>query len=488
MVLGALGALGLLGGCGNENQRTLGTELAGPFAVAPQPGTRNVFVLNSAFSGLTSNGSLVRFELDVAGKSLTKRGATSVPRLGRDMMVSPDGKLLVASFADGSSRLKFFSLSPDGGVSALPFEVPSQQGLIGQLQFLSPRGLEAGQYMVSYVEDHGNVTSNVVVAKITAKGASKVLRLPDDLPDAKKEDYDFGYTAPAFEVGSGLFVAFPQGPRGTPPEVPSALAYTKGSYDRNETDLRFNSLVVVDLEAFLAQGNIAKNAAFFPLLYNTELGGFDLKKGQNEGLNDSAAFRASFSAATGIDQGGCLTATGATPPTSDPKVAGDAVLVVDESLQEVLSLTNWVPVREALEALEPLTGARHKERLLPVGPKFQFYSRRKDVKDLDSKSRISRLRVVRRGNDCVPVWLRVEQERASQGNELSRLQANFERAANNPVKVTLPVRGSTAFGVLSLGSGAATRAFVFTTSYSFDEVRGYEYKAVAGKDTFVPLP
>ena len=96
--------------------------------------------------------------------------------------------------------------------------------------------------------------------------------------------------------------------------------------------------------------------------------------------------------------------------------------------------------------------------------------------DVEEETRIQDIRMVRTGADCVPVWLRTELGRAFAGNEVSRLQTNFKRGNNDPLKFQVPVRGSRTFGTLTLGGGDSARGFVFTASYSQGDVLGFELK------------
>jgi hypothetical protein len=471
----------LVSSCGFVEEPELGDAISGPFAVAGQEGTRNIFVLNSSFSSEFRNGSLLRFELDDKGTVLTKKEATSVPRLGADLVGSADGMLFAAAFNEGTTRLKFFSATKAGALSDLSFEHATPRGLASQLQFFTPKEAKAGEYFLTYVENPGAIDSRVVVLKITSAGVKTLMTLPDDLPDGVPDGYSFGYTAPAFSRGESLFVAFPQGATGLEPKLPPVFEYLKGEWKtvrKANTDLRFVSMAVVQFDKVLAGKKVADAVGFRPLVYNADVRSGNVKEAADSEINKTVAFRASYTSAIGLDQSGCL--AGGSP--TDATLLADAVLVADDSTQDVIAFQGFQKARAEIDAFATqtaLTGKRHKERLLSQDSlSFRVYSRRKGVSDIDTTEnhRIYRMRVVKRGNDCVPVWVRTESGRASPGNELSRLQANHTRAYNDPLKLAIPTRGSNRFGVLSVGSGATTRAFLVTASYSRGNIHAFEFK------------
>lgn len=483
----------LLASCGLVEQPELGDAVSGPFAVAGQAGTRNVFVLNSSFSGEYRNGSLLRFELNEAGTALSKKDAIIVPRLGADLVGSADGSLFAAAFSEGTSRLKFFQASRDGKLEDLGFEHPTPRGIASQLQFFVPKEAKAGESFLTYVENPGSIESRVVVLKITKAGVRTLLTLPDDLPNGVPEGYGFGYTAPAFSRESSVFVAFPQGATGLEPKLPPVFEYLKGAWNtvkKENADLRFVSMAVVQLDKILAGKKVSEASAFRPLVYNADVRPADVKVKEDTEQNKTVAFRASYSTSMGLDQMGCL--EGKSP--TDPTLLADAVLVADDSTQDVIAFQGFDKARAEIDAFASqteLVGKRHRERLLSQeSVSFRVYSRRKDVPGIDTREnhRISRIRVVKRGSDCVPVWIRTESGRASPGNELSRLQATHTRAYNDPLKFEIPTRGSNRFGVLSVGSGESTRAFVVTASYSRGNIHAFEYKTVGKGNKSVNTP
>jgi hypothetical protein len=264
------------------------------------------------------------------------------------------------------------------------------------------------------------------------------------------------------------------------PRLPDPIAFLKGDWKqvkKEDTDLRFVSMVVVDFDALLSGTDVGSISAFRPLVYDEDARPGDVKLASDAERNKTVGFRASYSAAVGLDQTACL---GGVAPT-DASLSADAVLVADDSTEDVLALEGFAKTRAALAALPAASGKEHKSRLLPqasIG--LSLYSRKKGVPviDVEEATRVSRLRVVRRGLDCVPVWLRTERGRNSQGNEVSRLQANFQRAPQDPLRYEVATRGSASFGVLSLGSGEDARAFAFTVSYSRGDVGAYEFKTV----------
>jgi hypothetical protein len=464
--------------CRLVEEPELGDALSGPFAVAGQPGTRNVYVLNSAFNGQYRNGSLLRFELNEAGTALEKREPMKVPRLGADLVASPDGSVLAAAFNSGQPRVKFFSTSAAGVVTDLGFEYPTTNGIASALQFFAPKQAKDGEHFLMFVEDPGAVTSRVVVVKFTQAGAERLFTLPDDLPYGVPEDYKFGFTAPAFVRDQGLFVAFPQGATGLEPKLPDPIDYLKNDFTavkKNDTDLRIVSMAIVDFDSFLATKNLETSSAFRPLIYDADARAGNTLFPSDSDENASVGYRASYTAAIGLDQTNCLAGTAPTDANRKP----DAVFVADRTTQDVLVFEGFGKVKTAMAALPAAAGSKHKNRLLAEGDLgYKLYSRKKDVPDLDvaQDMAISRIRVVKRGADCIPVWLRAERGRNSPGSEVSRLQANHERAHNDPIKVEVPARGSASFGVLSVGPDA--RAFVFAASYSFGNITSFEFKSV----------
>lgn len=502
----ALAASVAMAGCGLVDLPRVGDTLAGPFAVAGQPGTRNVFVLNSAYTGEYPTGSLMRYELDAAGTSLARKSTLEVPRLGNDLAVSPDGKLAAVSFNDGKPILRFYALDAAGNVSALPFVWNPGGGLAAQVQFFSPKSAKEGERFLFYVENPGIAASRTVVLKVTTTAVTRVLTLPTDLPDSAPEDYAFGFSAPAYERASGLLVAFPRGASGANPALPDPLAYAKDptgkatpSWKKPETDLRYVSLVVVDFEAFLKKPDLVSQTAFLPLIYNNDAAGPNLKVDGKTAPNNTYGFRANYSAAVALNQTGCT--DGLAAASLKGRLPVDAVFAVDNGTEEVLQFTGFAALKKELNdtaRLPALAGVKHRDRRFSAETEKAFvrklYSRKAGVESLDGVgSRITRLRVVQRGSECVPVWNRVEEGRNAPGNEVSRLQSNFNRVASSPILDAINGRGFTSLGVLSLGTGAQTRAFAFSTAYSFGAVAGFEYKPVtSGKpptsvDHFVPL-
>ena len=248
-------------------------------------------------------------------------------------------------------------------------------------------------------------------------------------------------------------------------------------------------MAVVDFDAVLAGKGLGASTAFRPLIYDADVRAGNVKFPSDADENKNLRYRDRFTSAIGLDQTNCL--EGGVP--TDPARKADALFVADDSTQDVLVFEGFAKLKAALTALPAATGAKHKDRLLAEGDvTYKPYSRKKDVLDIDTEEdmRISRMRIVKRGADCVPVWLRLERGRASQGSEVSRLQANHKREAMNPLSYVIPTVGSASFGLLSVGEGAQARAFAFTTSYSLGDIHAFEYKASpqsASVDNFVQL-
>ena len=465
----------LLASCAAPLDPSLGDKISGPFAVAGQPGTRNVFVLNAAFTGEYRNGSIVRFELNEKLDSLVKREFTETPRLGSELAFSADGKILAALFQDRYSRVKIFKVSAAGALTDLGVEF--SPGLrLSQLQFFSPTENAVGDYFLTVVEDNVAATAKTSVLKLTTTADAKLSKLatfPDDLPYPNPETYSFGYAAPSYIRADDLLVFMPQGVSGIAPDLPDPVATLNGkvAVTSEKYDLRYVSALVLDWGNFIKSKNIAGNTGFVPLVYKPDGSSPNLSKPLSDAANSGVSFRSGYYTSAAINQNNCLVDGAA---AQDANAPADAMLSFDLASQDVTSFFGWKSIRAALAELPSKNGEKHSERLIFSGLKISVYSKKKGVPEIDTEeaSRVSKISVGKLGEKCVPVWLRTELQRSSRGEEISRLSLNFGKAAKSPILRTLEDRGSNSFGLLSVGE--TSRLFAFSVSYSYGTIRAFE--------------
>jgi hypothetical protein len=481
-------------GCSIYKVPEIGSAVSGPFALAGQPGTKNIFVINSSFSGEFRDGNILRYGLSADLKSLEKKEAYSVPRLGNDLAISPDGQVLVATFQGEEPKLKAFSLSKEGKLSEYEAEFNLEAGVTSQLQFFTPANPISGEYWLTAVQNPLGSNAKSFVFKILSESGkikvSKVLTVPDDLPDGRPEDFKLGFGSPAYILKQDLMIFFPQGGSGAPPILPNPLELMMPN--AKFVDSRHVSLVVVDFAAIRQGVTLEKSSAYLPLAFNAEGTTIDSSKTVKDAPNKDIYYRTGFTTSIGYAQTGCVTTSDA---ATDPLLPEDAVIVAEgtpsdystSDLEQVLSFSAFDQIAAELKSLAAFQGKEHSKRRLTNVPKIKVISRKKGVAEIDTEegSYIRRIAVSEVGGSCLPVWLRSERSRAAYGEEVSRLSQNFNRDARKPLMFRFDARGSLTFGLLSVKGETPqmSRLFAFSPSFSYGNISAVEVKSNA----FSPL-
>lgn len=461
----------LFAGCRKEISNPLGSKISGAFDLT-SPDATGFYLLNSSFTGEYDDGSLAWYELASDG-SFSFKNSLSVPRLGTSVSMSADGKLLATSVLGTEAGVYFYEVQAPGVLKARPdLTYPATLGApIERVQFFAPSNAPAGTYYVSGVVNPLTTLSKVVVLKVSSQ-TSKLFTLPNDLPQATAL-VTLAYGAPVYLASQDMFVAFPAlgntsfVPDDSKPADIIAGRWTPVRVDSSgkQVDIRTVSVAAVDFSKVTIAADLKDAVGFFPYANNEkgEIG--DRSKEASDAVNSQTRFRSDFQYAMTPATATCFSGKDA----STQPVDKDAILSVENQLvgdtmilAQVEQISGWSAIAAGLRAL-PAAADEYDYTKKVFFPAYttQLYS--SDTKLGINNSRILKIRIAETQEKCIPVWTRMNLEKAITGNEHVYLEMRGA-SAYEPKQLEIP-RADVGFA--SLGATVVTSSYSGNSLHSF---------------------
>lgn len=496
-VLGAcLGAAAFLQGCSLAEEAQIGNDVETPLALVGIPSGKGFYVLNSSSMGSYPTGSLLKVDFDAQG-NMVKGKAITIPRLAMDAAISPDGKEVAIAFSGGEAGIRFADTSdPDAPVlTQVRIPLPPDT-LVSQLRYFDVAGQRV---LVAQMTTRRNNTAEnraadarVAIWKPTGQGYARAALLPDDVPGLVPPGINVGFGSPFYLENEQLLGMLPQGWEGRDrlrellPDceaknlaLPAAervacpaqriLDFLKDPRGKPVPDYIATSALAFDLGAWLGGTPLDQSYAVLPLFYNSALQAPDPALPANDPRHTSLSLRPVFGPSQGISGTGCAaSAAYAMDSTVGEKLGSEEYVLY----REILRLRDWDQVKAAigteLQASTPEN--RFASRVLTGKLQLDAHSRTTGVTGIN-RTPSSLSGFVRfdggatGGPSCAPAWLRIEENRAPRGYEVTRLSLNEGRPPESPLLAEIPTRGGYAMTVVG--------ERIVVASYSRDELFAY---------------